>query len=211
MNSENFSKKNPIIYLITGGEATAFNFAEKSVEILRLVEKAVEKKINLIQIREKNLPAKLVFELVIEAAKITKQSETKLLVNDRADISLAAHADGVHLTSNSLPTEIIRQNFPPEFIIGVSAHLLAEAESAKINGADFITFSPIFDTPSKAKFGEPQGLEKLREICEKLNPFPVIALGGIYETNYSQVLETGAYGFAGIRYLKQLVERENNL
>ena len=205
MNFEQFSKKNPAIYLITGGEATAFNFAEKSAEILRLIEKAVESKISLIQIREKQLPAKLVFELALEAAKITAQCETKLIVNDRADIALAANADGVHLTSGSLPTEIIRQNFPENFIIGVSTHSLAEAESAKMLGADFVTFSPIFKTPSKAKYGEPQGLKKLLEVSNKLDPFPVIALGGIDETNFSQVLENGARGFAGIRFLNNEV------
>ena len=86
-------------------------------------------------------------------------------------------------------------------MIGVSTHTIEEAENAKKEGADFVTFSPVFDTPSKEKYGEPQGLEKLREVCEKLKTFPVIALGGIDETNYRQVLENGASGFAAIRFL----------
>lgn len=196
-----FSKNNPAIYLITGGEATALNFSEKSAEIVSLVEIAVESKINLIQIREKRLPAKLVFDLAARAAKITRKSETKLLVSDRADIAFAADADGVHLTSVSLPTSVVRQNFPPNFIIGVSAHSLTEAERARDEGADFVTFSPIFKTPSKAEYGEPQGLETLHKVCAKLKPFPVIALGGIDETNFSQALESGASGFAAIRLL----------
>jgi thiamine-phosphate pyrophosphorylase len=191
----------PLIYLITGGEATAENFSRKSAEILKLVETAVETKINLIQIREKALPARLVFELAAKASKIVKNSSTKLLVNDRADIALASQAEGVHLTSVSIPSKVIRQNFPPDFIIGVSAHSIAEAETAKDGGANFVTFSPVFPTPSKEKYGVPQGLEKLREVCERLRNFPVIALGGIDESNFSLALETGASGFAAIRFL----------
>jgi thiamine-phosphate pyrophosphorylase len=193
--------KLPCAYLITEGRATAENFCAASAEILKIIEIAVESKISLIQIREKQLPAKLIFNLTLEAVKIAQNTETKILVNDRADIVLAAKAAGVHLTSQSLPTTIIRQNFPPNFIIGVSAHSLAEAKKAQIEGADFATFSPIFKTASKEKYGAPQGLEKLREVCENLDSFPVIALGGINETNYRKVVEKGASGFAAIRFL----------
>jgi thiamine-phosphate pyrophosphorylase len=200
VKNEKFFDK-PLTYLITGGEATLEKFSENCREILTLIEIAVESKILLIQIREKKLPARLVFELASKAAEITRNSKTKLLVNDRADIALAAKADGVHLTSVSMSAGVVRQNFPANFIIGVSAHSLEDAENAKKQGADFVTFSPIFPTPSKEKYGAPQGLEKLRRICEKLQPFPVIALGGIDETNYSQALKTGATGFAAIRFL----------
>jgi thiamine-phosphate pyrophosphorylase len=192
------SVANPLIYLITDGETTADNFAEKKSRILEIITISVENNIPLIQIREKNIPARLVFELVREAAKITRNSRTKILVNDRADIALAAEADGVHLTSHSISAEIIRRNFPKDFIIGVSTHTFETAETSKQNGADFITFSPIFETPGK---GQPQGVGKLHEICERLKPFPVIALGGINETNYKSVLENGASGFAAIRFL----------
>ena len=187
-----------LIYLITEGEATAENFAEKKAEILKLIKNAVEAKISLIQIREKRLAARLVFELAAEAVKLTRNTETKILINDRADIALAVNADGVHLTSHSLSADVIRRNFPDNFIIGVSTHTIEEAELVKNQGADFATFSPIFDSPDK---GNPQGVEKLREVCEKLKPFPVIALGGIDATNYKSVLEAGASGFAAIRFL----------
>lgn len=188
----------PLIYLITDGEATVKNFTKKKVEILKLVKNAAQAKISLIQIREKKLSARLVFEIAVEAVKLTRQTETKILINDRADIALAANADGVHLTSVSISTAIIRQNFPPDFIIGVSTHSIESAQKAKDQGADFATFSPIFESPAK---GNPQGLAKLREVCERLKPFPVIALGGINETNYKSVLENGASGFAAIRFL----------
>ncbi len=182
-----------VIYLITKGEATTENFAEQTRQITDIIKVAVDCKISHIQIREKLLPAKLLFKLVTEAVKITKNSETKLLVNDRADVAFAANADGVHLTSTSIPTDIIRQNFPPSFIIGVSTHSIEKAKAAQENGANFVTFSPIFSKQAK-------GFDELRNVCKLLKPFPVIALGGICETNYREVCEV-ADGFAAIRFL----------
>jgi len=195
-----FFERKPLIYLITDGEITAENFREKSAETLKLTEKAVEAKVSLIQIREKQLSAKQFFELTAKAAQITKNSKTKLLVNDRADIALAADADGVHLTANSLSAEIIRANFPAKFIIGVSAHSLTEVEKAKLEGADFATFSPIFATVSKEKYGAPQGVAALREVVETFGEFPVIALGGIDENNFGEALKSGASGIAAIQF-----------
>lgn len=201
MRSEKVFDKKPLLYLITKGDLTNENFVEKKTETLKIIKTAAENNISLIQIREKQLPARLVLKLTSEAVKFTQNNQTKILVNDRADIAFAAKADGVHLTSKSIPTSLIRQNFPKGFIIGVSTHSIKKAELAKKEGADFVTFSPIFPTASKAKYGEPQGLGKLSEVCEKLKKFPVIALGGIDETNYKSVLENGASGFAAIRFL----------
>ena len=192
----------PIIYLITEGAATAANFPSEKQRILEIIRRAVRRKIRFAQIREKNLPARQIYELTAAAAAVTKNSATKLLVNDRADIALAAGADGVHLTANSLAAAVIRRDFPREFIIGVSAHSPEKAALAKKQKADFITFSPIFDSPDK---GAPKGLEKLREVCAKLAPFPVIALGGVDETNYKKILECGAVGFAAIRFLHRFL------
>ena len=195
--------KTPLIYLITQGTARDENFTAAAAEILDLIRRAVKAKINLIQIREKKLSAKFVFELAVKSVKLTNHTATKILVNDRADIALAANAGGVHLTAQSLPAQIIRQNFPKDFIVGVSTHTLEEATNARAQGADFITFSPIFTTPSKENYGAPQGLEKLSEICQKLKSFPVIALGGIDETSFGEVLKHGARGFAAIRFLNE--------
>lgn len=198
MENKKFALAKPLIYLITDGSRTSQNFAEKSAELIALIKVAAESKIPLIQIREKNLDARLIYKLTANAVEITKNSETKILVNDRADIAFAANAGGVHLTSNSLSAKIIRQSFPPDFMIGVSAHSLSDIETAKQQGADFATFSPIFFSPNK---GAPKGLEELRKVCEKTKNFPVIALGGIDETNYKTILEAGAAGFAAIRFL----------
>ena len=188
----------PIIYLITKGEATPENFDRTSREIVDIIRVAVERRVSLIQLREKHLSARLLFELAVEAAKIIRGASTRLLVNDRADIALAAKANGVHLAANSLPVKTIRCNFPSDFIVGASTHTLEAARSAADNGADFVVFGPVFETPGK---DEPSGLERLAEVCGNLHPFPVIGLGGIDESNYSTVLQAGASGFAAIRFL----------
>lgn len=189
---------NPIIYLITKGEATPANFGAASRQILDIVRVAIEENVPLIQIREKHLPAKLLFELTAKVVEITKGSRTGVLVNDRADIAVAAGADGVHLTVRSLSAEVVRKTFGEEFVIGVSAHNINEATTAVADGANFIVFGPVFETPGK---GEAVGLSCLGEVCDKLKPFPVIALGGVDNENYRLTLDAGAKGFAAIRSL----------
>ncbi len=191
----------PIIYQITSGEATNQTLAIDTVRILRLVAAAVTARVSLIQLREKKLSARSLYELTERAVEITAQSATRLLVNDRADIAVAAGADGVHLTTRSLDARIVRRAFGEDFLIGVSAHTLAEAEAARAGGADFAVFGPIFATPSKAGYGAPAGIEKLRAASQTLKPFPLIALGGITRENAAAALKAGASGVALIRAL----------
>ncbi len=189
--------KTPLIYLITKGEANKENFSQKSREILRTVQVAVEVGIPMIQLREKALSARQAFELTLRAVEITADSKTKLLVNDRADIAIAAGADGVHLTSNSISVRDIRSSFAQGIFVGVSTHTIEEAVVAAESGADFIVFGPVFDSPGKSAVGS----EILADVCSRLGQFPVIGLGGIVGNNYQQVLNAGAAGFAAIRWL----------
>ena len=179
----------PIIYPITSGNRELLN-------ILQLVRVAVEAEVALLQIREKSLPARELFELTTRAVEITRGSKTRLLVNDRADIARAAGADGVHLTANSLPADVVRSIFGPEFLIGVSTHSLDEARAARDKGADFVVFGPIFE---KRGFSSPQGLDRLREVTGELGDFPVLAIGGITLENAGACFEAGASGIAAIR------------
>lgn len=188
----------PFIYLITKGDAASESFARKKSEILETILQAVASGVTHIQIREKQLTARMLFELAEAAAKITSNSETRLLINDRADVALAAGADGVHLPANSLSPRAARAAFPKGFLIGVSTHSFEAAENAKMRGADFVTFGPVFASPGK---GKPKGISELAEACARLAGFPVIGLGGIDETNYQDVLNAGAAGFAAIRSL----------
>ena len=185
----------PIIYPITSGAA------KTPEDILPLVEAAVAAKVPLFQIREKQLSARALYELTARAVEISGGSGTRLLVNDRSDIASSAGADGVHLTTQSLPAHVVRRIFGPQFLIGVSTHSLAEARSAQAGGADFVVFGPVFETESKLEYGEPQGLKKLEEVTKELPGFPVVAIGGITLDNLRACLDAGANGIAAIRLL----------
>jgi thiamine-phosphate pyrophosphorylase len=199
------SPPRPLIYLITSGKTTDSTTpaAEAFSSVLQLVQAAVVARIDLVQIREKKLTASVLYQLATSAAGLTKGSATKLLINDRSDIAAAAGADGVHLTTSSLPTAIVRQSFGDGFLIGVSTHSLEEARLARKGGADFAVFGPVFETASKKEFGEPPGLTGLARVCSELSPFPILALGGVMMGNVAECIRAGARGVAAIRMLQE--------
>jgi len=204
----NLSK--PITYLITSGETTAATTPSTNdfALLLKLISAAVAAGINLIQLREKNLTARVLYELTLRAVALTQGTATRLVVNDRADIARTAGADGVHLTVNSLSTAIVRNTFGADFLIGVSTHSLAEARTAQAEGADFAVFGPVFETGSKRIYGEPVGLKKLAEVTSALARFPIFALGGVTVNNALDCVRAGAGGIAGISFFKQASELE---
>lgn len=189
----------PVIYLITSGATNVQTTpsSKEFVDVLKIVTAAVAAKVSLIQLREKQLNARVLFELTVQAAKITRNSETRLLVSDRADIARAAGAAGVHLSTRSLGGEVIRRTFGPDFLIGVSTHSIAEARAAR-DHADFAVFGPVFKTESKKNYGAPQGVAKLAEVAREVAPFPIVALGGIGLDQVVECREAGACGIAGI-------------
>jgi len=177
--------------------------------LLLKIEAAAAAGVNWIQIREKDLSARNCGSLTREALQIaarcseSKTARTRILVNDRLDIALTEHADGVHLGEKSLrPAEAKRlgnSRFEgSDFLTGVSCHSLEAAKSAAEDGADYLFFGPVFATPSKAAFGSPQGLERLTAVCRAVS-LPVLAIGGITLANASACLAAGASGIAAIR------------
>ena len=118
-------------------------------------------------------------------------------MNDRADIALAVDADGVHLGGQSMPIYRARKVLGERKLIGVSCHNQISAITAQEKGADFITFGPVYYTPSKISYGEPVGLDRLEEVTELLQ-IPVFALGGISADNAREVLSRGVFGLAMI-------------
>ncbi len=186
----------PYIYVITDGTATDASFAEAVEKIVHQITDAVDEKVAMVQIREKQLTARHLFDLARICTDITRDSATKLLINDRADIAAASGADGVHLTAHSISAEVVRRAFGIELIVGVSAHTLAEVEAAACQRADFAVFGPVFETPGK---GPAVGLELSKSICSAVAPFPVLGLGGIDRFNCADVIFAGAVGVAGIR------------
>ncbi|HYL86076.1 MAG TPA: thiamine phosphate synthase [Candidatus Angelobacter sp.] len=177
--------------------------------LLEKVAAAAAAGVDWIQIREKHLPAKECAALVREALQCvanspsSRNTQSHVIVNDRLDVALAAHADGVHLAENGLPPHEARQlarqrQREEDFLLGVSCHSLAAAKSAADAGADYVFFGPVFATPSKAAYGAPQGLERLAEVCRAVS-VPVLAIGGITLENCSACLSAGAAGIAAIR------------
>jgi thiamine-phosphate pyrophosphorylase len=167
--------------------------------LLGLVRAAVAAQIDLVQLREKLLRPRVLYELAARASEITHGTPTRLLVNDRADIARSSGADGVHLTTRSLEARVVRSSFGEDFLVGVSAHTLEEARAARDGGANFALFGPVFDTPSKRAYGSPVGLERLTEVARALAPFPLLAIGGITRDNTRETIAAGARGVAAIR------------
>jgi thiamine-phosphate pyrophosphorylase len=190
----------PLIYLITSGNATDSNFPAGQAEILDVIRLSVAEGVDLIQIREKSLSARRLFELALAASALTRKTATRLLINDRADIAVAAGANGVHLAANSLSVKAVRKAFPGTLLIGVSTHSWEAAALAASEGADFAVFGPVYDTPEK---GPAKGLEALQKVCERLSPFPVFGLGGVDLSRMDEVFRAGAAGIAGIRCFGQ--------
>jgi len=150
-----------------------------------------------IQIREKDLSARALFELVEAACKLPNPHSSKILVNTRADVALAARAAGaagVHLPSGSPPARFWRR---PDFLTGVSCHSVDDVRQAEAEGADYALFGPVFTPLSKSTRLEPRGLEGLA-LAAKAVRIPVLALGGITRENSAACVSAGAAGVAGI-------------
>jgi len=168
--------------------------------LLETVEAALQGGVRAVQLREKNLPAAELLPLAIELRVLTRRFAARLLINDRIDVALAVAADGVHLGGHSLPAAVARRLLGPQRLVGVSTHRPAEIAAAAAAGANFVTFGPVFATPSKRTYGQPLGLEALRLACQN-SPLPVFALGGIKPCHLGDLRAAGVAGVAVISAL----------
>ena len=150
-----------------------------------------------VQVREKDLGAADLARLCRALRGPTAERGALLIVNDRVDVALAVGADAVQRTSASLPIEDIRVLADKRLRVGASVHSLDEARAARAAGADWIVFGPIFDTPSKLRYGPPQGLAALERVVRAVQA-PVIAIGGITPERVRDVRRAGADGVAVI-------------
>lgn len=158
------------------------------------VRRALEGGVTAVQLREKDLDSRNMYFLASEMRNMTDEYGSLLIINDRIDIAMAVNADGVHMGKNSMPIMQARQLLGRDKLIGFSAHNMQEAVGAEENGANYITLSPVFQSPGKDK---PIGPEAVRMVREGLR-IPVIALGGIKEDNVLDVLNHEVDGVAVI-------------
>ena len=163
----------------------------------RLARLAIAGGADLIQLREKRRSKNELVAAALEVREVCRAAGVPLIVNDRADIALAIGADGVHLGRKDLPIAAARRMLGPDVIIGYTASTLEEARQAERDGADYVGFGHIYPTRSKTKPGTATGTAALAEVCRTLN-IPVIAIGGIEETNLKPVMDSGAWGVAVI-------------
>jgi thiamine-phosphate pyrophosphorylase len=201
----------PLLCYVTDRTALA-----ESARLKEQIERAITAEIDWIQIREKDLAFRA------EARRYRKaMGKTELLDQRRYVYALAAKAHGMHLRKSSAPvaavnawrrSAILQNELLRGFLIGASCHSLDTARAAERDGADYVIFGPVFPTPSKEKFGAPQGIKLLEDVSNALK-IPVLAVGGITEENARECFSAGASGIAAIRMFSEshnlaaLVER----
>jgi thiamine-phosphate pyrophosphorylase len=179
------------LYLITDRHQTGGR------PLTDVVRQALDGGVRVVQLREKDLAGGELYRLAVELRRLTSGYAARLIINDRPDIALATESDGVHIGVNSLPVATVRRLLGRNKIIGYSAHALDEAGRAQADGADFVTFGPVYPTPSKAAYGDPCGVDRLADAAAALE-IPVIALGGISPANIAEALSANVRGIAVI-------------
>jgi len=169
-----------------------------------VVGEAVTAGVRAVQLREKDLSADELEPWIARLAAVTRAGGAKLIVNRDASITadeeafLAAslEADGFHFPEHTPFPAALRKRFPGR-LVGISTHTRQSALAATLEGADFVTFGPVFATPSKARYGPPLGVDALCDTCAAVK-IPVFALGGVTPENAAACVEAGAQGVAAV-------------
>ncbi|HXI10466.1 MAG TPA: thiamine phosphate synthase [Thermodesulfobacteriota bacterium] len=183
---------NERLYLITDGSSET-----NPAGLLQRVKEALKGGVRIVQLREKALGGRRLLELALKMHEVTAGFGARLLINDRIDVTLLSGADGVHLGQSSVSASEARGILGAGKLIGVSTHSLTEARAAEADGADFVTFGPVYPTPSKACYGPPVGIQALKEVSSSVR-VPVYAIGGVKKENLREVIAAGAFGAAVI-------------
>jgi thiamine-phosphate pyrophosphorylase len=165
--------------------------------LVPLLEECLGAGLRALQLREKDLGVRALLALATDLREATSAWRARLIVNDRADVALAVEADGVQRTHASLPVTALRRAAGHGQLIGASVHSVPEGIDAAAEGADFLVFGPIYDTPSKRGYGPPQGLDALGRMAASVE-LPVLGVGGITPERARDVVACGASGVAVI-------------
>ena len=199
----------PLVYLIT--DRLSLRSTPKSrcairASLVEFIERAFAAGVDILQIRERDLPAREILSITEAAVRIARNSGGRVMVNDRADVARCAGC-GVHLTTRSIGIEAVKRAFGAEMMIGASTHNLEEVVAAENAGADFVVFGPVFETSSKLSYGPPVGVASLRAVARSVR-IPVFALGGITLANFHETLDAGAAGIAAISLFARAADLE---
>jgi thiamine-phosphate pyrophosphorylase len=194
-----FPDKLPLFYYVTDRRQLT------GISLISCIRRAVDWGVDFVQIREKDLSERRLFELTCRAVSLVRKTGCKILVNGRADIALAAGAHGVHLPANGLRAQDVRAWLPEGFLIGESIHTMGELRRACAQNVDYVLLGHVFPTESKRKYGPSLGLNFLGKICSQAS-LPVFALGGMRPESIESVLEAGAVGIAGISLFQKRTE-----
>jgi thiamine-phosphate pyrophosphorylase len=182
----------PRVYLVTDASQAAA-LASRVASAVRGLPPGVV----AVQLRAPGAAGRELLDQARALQGVIRDAGQRLVVNDRIDVALAAEADGVHLPSAGVPPADARSLLGEERLVGVSCHSASDVERAIAGGADFATFGPVFDTPSKRPHGAPVGTERLAEAARL--GLPLLGLGGVDLSNAAEVVDAGASGVAAIR------------
>lgn len=179
----------PKVYPITDTEISGLSHCEQ-------VEQLLAGGATLIQLREKRAPSRVFYSDAEAALQIARSAGAKLIINDRVDIAFALRADGVHLGQEDIPVDAARRVLGDDAVIGFSTHNLEQVREALRLPIDYLAFGPIFPTTSKLNPDPVAGLNQLKLAHELALPIPVVAIGGINQSNAQDVLNAGANAVA---------------
>ncbi len=163
--------------------------------MLQKITMAVEGGVDLVQLREKDLPGRLLLDLAISIRRAIA-GRALLVINERVDVAILSKADGVHLGENALTPTDVRSLVGDELLIGRSVHDPEGAFEAQRQGADYLIAGPLFPTRTHP-VETPQGLSLIENISTELH-VPHLGIGGINSRNAASVIQAGASGIAVI-------------
>jgi thiamine-phosphate pyrophosphorylase len=168
--------------------------------ITETVRMALAGGVDAVQLRERDMSARALYDLALKLRAITREAGAALIVNQRLDVALAVGADGVHLGWRSLNPADVRKLAGEKFLIGISCHDGPQIHSAEETPANYALLGPVFHTPSKEGLVYTIGLRPLKNLVSAAK-IPILAVGGITPENAAQVMQTGVAGLAAISAL----------
>ncbi|MCX7954870.1 MAG: thiamine phosphate synthase [Bacteroidales bacterium] len=178
----------------------------------KIAEVCVKYKIKMIQLREKSIPDKEIIKIAKDIRKITNNTDTNFVVNDRLDIATIVNADYIHIGQDDIAYEDIRR-INKKIKIGISNHSIKQLKESLTKNYNYYAFGPIFKTPTKPSYKE-VGLSNLKKAVKLMNNKPLVAIGGIFDYNLDKILTTGVKNFCMVRYFmesKNISEFEDKL